>query len=234
MRGTRCQRLAPAQRSRFIPARAGNTALPSGGPGGITVHPRACGEHRNSLPSPPLSRGSSPRVRGTPQEGIELLAVHRFIPARAGNTVRSRMAQSTSSVHPRACGEHKTWARKRTTCPGSSPRVRGTLFEPHVGRLGKRFIPARAGNTAMATGLACRRPVHPRACGEQGAVIAAPRRANGSSPRVRGTHGTDHLRQLCDRFIPARAGNTGHCPSVPGGETVHPRACGEHSSTESP
>ena len=117
--------------------------------------------------------------------------------------------------------------------------------------LQRRFIPARAGNTAQSIvdGTAVRgssprvrgtcscrryrgsdRTVHPRACGEHASSIA-------------------HDRGMI-RFIPARAGNTaagltavlrriGSSPRVRGtllvrcrsilSMPVHPRACGEHS-----
>ena len=69
-------------------------------------------------------------------------------------------------VHPRACGEHLI----RTPCdfadPGSSPRVRGTRRVTMAQVVGCRFIPARAGNTALPSPPAARKTVHPRACGE--------------------------------------------------------------------
>ena len=50
----------------------------------------------------------------------------RFIPACAGNRRRSGCCYSTTSVHPRVCGEQNDGIM-RTHCEcGSSPRVRGT------------------------------------------------------------------------------------------------------------
>ena len=132
----------------------------------------------------------------------------RFIPARAGNTSSARYFARTESVHPRACGEHRCSSVRNARTAGSSPRVRGTLdLSSEEGRR-QRFIPARAGNTALRA--------------DSGSL------ASGSSPRVRGTLCCAVRRRLMRRFIPARAGNTrkraGRLPRP----TVHPRACGEH------
>ena len=113
---------------------------------GGAVHPRAGGEHLWSLTAPasehgssPRGReharddgrhvdvaGSSPRGRGTLHDVDHRRVAHRFIPARAGNTISSSGRSTAPSVHPRAGGEHR--------CPecdtgiefGSSPRGRGT------------------------------------------------------------------------------------------------------------
>ena len=157
---------------RFIPARAGNT-----------LRPRS--------------------VRGTVIQYSK--PNRRFIPARAGNTFGTlgclspvRLASSTESVHPRACGEHlAAWS--------TSSRVNCARTVIH------RFIPARAGNTWG--------PIE--AIGSW--------TLDGSSPRVRGTRHTRHESRVL-RFIPARAGNTRHRAPSSGARPcpVHPRACGEH------
>ena len=71
------------------------------------------------------------------------------------------------------------------------------------------------------------RSVHPRACGERSSRVRGRLRANGSSPRLRGTLGAVARVLPGVRFIPAPAGNAesgGHRNSR---RTVHPRACGE-------
>ena len=102
----------------------------------------------------------------------------------------------------------------RVCSAGSSPRVRGTPTASRVNTLIGRFIPACAGNTAMASTPSATRTVHPRVCGEHGAaaVHAYPRR----------------------RFIPACAGNTPNICSGVSLATVHPRVCGEHHSVRPP
>ena len=52
-----------------------------------------------------------------------------------------------SAVHPRAGGEH----RRQDGLGGSSPRGRGTLTLGPQTSDDDRFIPARAGNTLVAT-----------------------------------------------------------------------------------
>ena len=90
-------------------------------------------------------------------------------------------------VHPRVCGEH--WAAWPFAWPfaGSSPRVRGTRDATTKGLLKERFIPACAGNTAVAMRRWRCRAVHPRVCGEHERHAAATAYVAGSSPRVRGT-----------------------------------------------
>ena len=70
---------------------------------------------------------------------------------------------------------------------GSSPRMRGT------------------GGHAMYTPPA--HSVHPRACGEREADVAALAGEVGSSPRLRGTDSVAVFRRIEHRFIPAPAGN---------------------------
>ena len=148
-------------------------------------------------------------MRGTRAGTAAAPALRRFIPARAGNTIRSWSVHIPRPVHPRACGEHTKPPAKTAHKGGSSPRVRGT---------------------PGAAVLSDRRPtVHPRACGEHFSASSALRISAGSSPRVRGTLLSAFENAPPGRFIPARAGNTERLrPRVPS-SAVHPRACGEHS-----
>src|ERR1039457_6103599 len=90
---------------------------------------------------------------------------------------------------------------------GSSPRVRGTAFEPLHNEIGHRFIPARAGNGVMVRGAVTVSAVHPRACGERCWMTTIAPAYTGSSPRVRGTASETVTALQEYRFIPARAGN---------------------------
>ena len=208
-------------RARFIPALAGTTAAPSPGP---SVHPRARGDHpcpardRARRRDHPRARGEhchgtvrdeeggpSPRSRGTPP---------RTTPGTFGPSPRSRGTPpaggplSRCPDHPRARGEHP-WA------PTSLAR--------------SRFIPALAGNTRTGrTRRSAVGSVHPRARGEH--LFRAQRsvRADGSSPRSRGTLHLGEPRGIGRRFIPALAGNTLERIIDAPCKTVHPRARGEH------
>ena len=131
-----------------------------------TVHPRVCGEHMCEIPVPQDVVGSSPRVRGTLSVRRVGDVARRFIPACAGNTIRSSVGGGGSPVHPRVCGEHMYPVPCASWHAGSSPRVRGTP----IGRLYEgdefRFIPACAGNTRWCRAASDAAPVHPRVCGE--------------------------------------------------------------------
>ena len=65
MRGTDARNVFPEDGERFIPAHAGNRALPILGNDQPAVHPRACGEQGGAHPCNLPSAGSSPRMRGT-------------------------------------------------------------------------------------------------------------------------------------------------------------------------
>ena len=141
VRGTRRPRTPPRCPGRFIPACAGNTLAPDDARPHFAVHPRVCGEHTGSMIRVEYQFGSSPRVRGTPVPLSFRRVRDRFIPACAGNTASLAALYRLIAVHPRVCGEHASEKRSSRTAPGSSPRVRGTLFDR------ARFIPACAGNT---------------------------------------------------------------------------------------
>ncbi len=92
----------------------------------MTVHPRVCGERRKMKIAAFWKGGSSPRVRGTPQDENRRLLEGRFIPACAGNASSGRIRSCLRTVHPRVCGERAALAGWLETRCGSSPRVRGT------------------------------------------------------------------------------------------------------------
>ena len=113
---------------------------------------------------------------------------------------------------------------------GSSPRLRGTGFNPRKRPDWLRFIPAPAGNSEKVAGVAWKLTVHPRACGEQSTAKDDFNSRGGSSPRLRGTdQGSDWTGDI-QRFIPAPAGNSTHYSSFDQRLTVHPRACGEQNT----
>ena len=150
-RGTPCTPIPPRPRPRFIPARAGNTSTPATLRTKPAVHPRAGGEHSPSRSCSARQRGSSPRGRGTRRGRWRRPTPRRFIPARAGNTLRYIFWRIELTVHPRAGGEHMPSPAVLPPESGSSPRGRGTRRCPEAANLSGRFIPARAGNTLLAT-----------------------------------------------------------------------------------
>ena len=111
---------------------------------------------------------------------------------------------------------------------GSSPRGRGTCLPFARSARFLRFIPARAGNMLCDRRARSVSPVHPRAGGEHRSRGSATVSPAGSSPRGRGTCGAGIDYGLVVRFIPARAGNMWPWAGIAPGQTVHPRAGGEH------
>ena len=132
---------------RFIPAPAGNRLSAATTTARCSVHPRACGEQSWSVTPGNLHSGSSPRLRGTGQQGFPRRGFRRFIPAPAGNRSSPWLGVTGIAVHPRACGEQNVQGSFFTVFAGSSPRLRGTdLIEGEL-RCLHRFIPAPAGNS---------------------------------------------------------------------------------------
>ena len=135
-----------------------------------------------------------------------------------------------SSVHPRVRGDHYASVLNSLEEPGSSPRSRGP--PAHRGRAGtrRRFIPAFAGTTALASKRSDERPVHPRVRGDHARNRAARFSIAGSSPRSRGPLRRCGRRREDRRFIPAFAGTTPSCAVAAATTTVHPRVRGDHIS----
>src|SRR5690554_4379038 len=74
---------------RFIPAPAGNSIDDDQFAVVVPVHPRACGEQSSHVQEGKTMGGSSPRLRGTGGVGAAHQFGSRFIPAPAGNSVKS-------------------------------------------------------------------------------------------------------------------------------------------------
>ena len=209
-RGTRVP--APESRvlQRFIPARAGNTYahrifLPTS-----SVHPRSRGEHTMMALIGLEADGSSPLARGTRSP----------CPRRTGR----------STVHPRSRGEHYPVSGGGFSAVGSSPLARGTHPHRRDHRRGRRFIPARAGNTEAFARVKGNKPVHPRSRGEHTMSGRKALRFCGSSPLARGTPIDSPSALEYRRFIPARAGNTEARKINRRLTPVHPRSRGEHEA----
>ena len=126
MRGTHDVIAFHALRPGIIPAYARNTCRNDTRGCCTWDHPRVCGEHGTTLGSKRLKRGSSPRMRGTPEKDMEPYQTGGIIPAYAGNTFRRRRVRVQGGDHPRVCGEHPVKHNARRVRLGSSPRMRGT------------------------------------------------------------------------------------------------------------
>ena len=227
-RGTPAPVSVKVVRQRFIPAGAGNTGEIQNSTWSHAVHPRWRGEHRAPMVRVVKNNGSSPLARGTLPRAGRLLSFWRFIPAGAGNTMCRCSSMSGMPVHPRWRGEHCSTLAIIIDRRGSSPLARGTLRAEADRVRHHRFIPAGAGNTALAPLPSRSKPVHPRWRGEHDCPPYARRRSRGSSPLARGTPIGPSPYFSESRFIPAGAGNTGQDQAGKMGPSVHPRWRGEH------
>ena len=92
---------------RFIPTYVGNTLIRYSTPLLRAVHPHVCGEHTLRTHTTTSSRGSSPRMWGTPWTSADVLNTTRFIPTYVGNTFHLASKLYLGAVHPHVCGEHR-------------------------------------------------------------------------------------------------------------------------------
>ena len=91
----------------------------------VCVYPRVCGGTGICHSAMPAAHGLSPRVRGNRSNDVIPAAVHRSIPACAGEPAGLGMRHRASGVYPRVCGG--TWLVMTIVLvmQGLSPRVRG-------------------------------------------------------------------------------------------------------------
>ena len=111
----------------IIPAHAGSTSRPPPARAAPGDHPRSRGEHPSSAGSGYSPTGSSPLTRGAPHEVLDLVTVQRIIPAHAGSTKGTTMADKDVS--------------------GSSPLTRGARLGDQGHTEDAGIIPAHAGST---------------------------------------------------------------------------------------
>ena len=176
-----------ACRARFIPAGAGNTNSTTMKPSALTVYPRWRGEHLYCTPHSLGQHGLSPLARGTRFHPETTPAQIRFIPAGAGNTIKSGCSAIVCMVYPRWRGEHELIGPPNAYDGGLSPLARGTRHCARGKGVRFRFIPAGAGNTATANAISNTPAVYPRWRGEHIHRPAMKYETTGLSPLARGT-----------------------------------------------
>ena len=157
-----------------------------------------------------------------------LLALARFIPAGAGNTLPLSALLARNTVYPRWRGEHRSSHYFPFFFDGLSPLARGTRRQRIVRLPLHRFIPAGAGNTSTLSITTDREPVYPRWRGEHWQNKHRGTRGAGLSPLARGTLDQAVLFFQRRRFIPAGAGNTPKEIASQLNLPVYPRWRGEH------
>ena len=192
----------------IIPAGAGLTGISKLPMWQIRDHPRGCGAHPPATINITGNSGSSPRVRGSHTLGEGRCFWLGIIPAGAGLTRPRPLISRATRDHPRGCGAHVFSSPADIGGWGSSPRVRGSRFQPSVLPALPGIIPAGAGLTNVRTLYTLPYWDHPRGCGAHLNSQLKESHTAGSSPRVRGSrHGAGHPGQE-DGIIPAGAGLT--------------------------
>ena len=175
--------------------------------------------------------GSSPLARGLRPTLSPLDLGGRIIPARAGFTGGLGGGDRLTADHPRSRGVYvRNWRPNRVSL-GSSPLARGLHPSPRSPAPGRGIIPARAGFTRHAPGLALRCADHPRSRGVYDSSEAWAASSWGSSPLARGLRMEGPHRRHQQGIIPARAGFT----PLPRGSNMcakdHPRSRGVYIGT---
>ena len=165
-------------------------------------------------------------MRGKRVFGFHIHQVSRSIPACAGEARHRRALSPAGPVYPRVCGGSSSASTRCAVICGLSPRVRGKLSPPiQLMPLG-RSIPACAGEARRCSTTTARKWVYPRVCGGSVYDIGVVNAGTGLSPRVRGKHKGLTPTKLCERSIPACAGEAVWRTGNPATMPVYPRVCG--------
>ena len=165
MRGSRSYGKRTYHQEGIIPAHAGLTSSCDKPSSRLRDHPRACGAHGGLSDSVSQLKGSSPRMRGSLLGKLFRFFQAGIIPAHAGLTQSGRPRSQVPWDHPRACGAHRCVLSAFSVSSGSSPRMRGSRFQPSVLPALPGIIPAHAGLTQGHGHGGRGERDHPRACG---------------------------------------------------------------------
>ncbi len=170
--------------------------------------------------------GRSPRVRGSQPPANRRTTPSGSIPACAGQPTTELRCRVLCRVDPRVCGAAHLPTKLALSELGRSPRVRGSLVQSSPGRSRRGSIPACAGQPSAGSRVDQIDKVDPRVCGAAQRDGLSAHRAEGRSPRVRGSPCASRRARRSRGSIPACAGQ----PSRPGRDRdrprVDPRVCG--------
>ena len=178
--------MSPGNGNGSIPACAGEPVYDFVTVGLYGVYPRVCGGTYVSLPQAIPRYGLSPRVRGNRWKAMQSLALHRSIPACAGEPIGDTHTGNLSGVYPRVCGGTFRTELLPTNATGLSPRVRGNLVDVVRDERVHGSIPACAGEPHPVIDRLRLDEVYPRVCGGTRSRCGGCYRPWGLSPRVRG------------------------------------------------
>ena len=113
-----------------------------------SVYPRVCGGTHRTKSEQNITEGLSPRVRGNHRPNGGPKQRTRSIPACAGEPLPAWHPKRKPPVYPRVCGGTMLARLRLSIVSGLSPRVRGNLLVGLIRPVGKRSIPACAGEPA--------------------------------------------------------------------------------------
>ena len=151
-----------------IPACAGEPPQSSEPLPNPWVYPRVCGGTTVGRHHHHIGRGLSPRVRGNQRSPAVVLTEEGSIPACAGEPSLRTCCSVQPRVYPRVCGGTRGSIRAGQFYQGLSPRVRGNRRLVGEDMLGKRSIPACAGEPKSVRRTNILYRVYPRVCGGTG------------------------------------------------------------------
>jgi len=213
-------------RAGSIPACAGEPRSKSASFRSPRVDPRVCGGAWAWHWRTAITRGRSPRVRGSRRTPAPSHRPPGSIPACAGEPRLLTRRGRCWWVDPRVCGGASFQPLASVLRPGRSPRVRGS----HQGVLRQAAhagsIPACAGEPVQRTDRIFRVKVDPRVCGGACLPCRSWGRVRGRSPRVRGSPGKATMSSAPVRSIPACAGEPCRSAARCTSSKVDPRVCG--------
>ena len=190
------------------------------------VYPRVGGGTRQRHEQAMPAQGLSPRGRGNLGAYRLHTAPSGSIPAWAGEPAAVTRPLAQTRVYPRVGGGTAIGGRDVSRLFGLSPRGRGNPRLAAHSPVGRRSIPAWAGEPHSWIPVATHMRVYPRVGGgtvfsPEGAIAAA-----GLSPRGRGNPRHQRGAPVPDGSIPAWAGEPGADQDEMGGVAVYPRVGG--------
>ena len=202
-------------------------------PGSIRApwdHPRSRGENPTPEPRVTTEPGSSPLTRGKRHNPHIAIGPLGIIPAHAGKTPSHLPTTQPKWDHPRSRGENLCDRRGEELHGGSSPLTRGKRIHCCSHFRCSGIIPAHAGKTQPSNQRHKQPWDHPRSRGENVAGDHVLVDEAGSSPLTRGKQGDPACVASGTGIIPAHAGKTLGCRTLPELLGDHPRSRGENMS----
>ena len=172
------------------------------------------------------SLGLSPHLRGSRQRADFRHELARPIPAPAGQPFLIAKSKRRTRAYPRTCGAAHVLLALFLHGEGLSPHLRGSRNPLRLAHLGKRPIPAPAGQPSAHRAAAGAPRAYPRTCGAATGIHAGLWREGGLSPHLRGSR--CRMAPVPGRCgpIPAPAGQPNSKLYDKSDARAYPRTCG--------